>query len=166
MPWVWISIGSNQDRDRCIRGSVAQLQARFGPLRLSPVYESDPVGFQGQPFYNLVAGFACDWELSDLLALLRTLEDEFGRERQGPKFSPRTLDLDLLTYGDQVVDRGPVRLPRDEITRYAFVLRPLADVAGDECHPLLGTSYGALWAEFDASAQPLRPIAFWQDIPS
>lgn len=151
MPWVWVSIGSNLDRERCIRGAVAALRGRFGDLRLSRVFESEAVGFEGQPFYNLVAGFRTEADIPSLQAIFRALEDTFGRVRQGSKFSPRTLDLDLLTYGDDLV-RG------DEILGYAFVLGPLAELAGEERHPELGLTYRELWVGFDQASQPLRPV--------
>lgn len=151
MPWVWVSVGSNLDRERCIRGAVAALRARFGDLRLSRVFESEAVGFEGQPFYNLVAGFQTEADIPSLQALFRNLEDRFGRVRQGSKFSPRTLDLDLLTYGDDLIRE-------DEILGYAFVLGPLAELAGEEPHPELGLTYRELWAAFDQASQPLRPV--------
>ncbi|MFC1685277.1 2-amino-4-hydroxy-6-hydroxymethyldihydropteridine diphosphokinase, partial [Pseudomonadota bacterium] len=83
-----------------------------------------------------------------------------GRERCGEKFASRTLDIDLLTYGDQVIKEGKVEIPREEITRYAFVLLPLAEVAGDEQHPVLGLSYRELWQGFDGEGQVLAPVEF------
>jgi len=156
----WISIGSNQDRERCIRGAVHALRTRFGKLILSSVYESEAVGFDGQPFLNLVAGFDSDEPVSRLIAALRTIENGFGRIRGPNKFAPRTLDLDLLTYGDLTGTVDGCTLPRDEILRHTFVLGPLAEVAAQERHPANGRCYGELWRAFEKSAPPLRPIAF------
>ena len=64
----------------------------------------------------------------------------------------------MLTYGDLPLQAGRVVLPRDEITRYAFVLKPLAEVARDELHPLTGRTYGELWAAFDKTRQTLKPV--------
>jgi 2-amino-4-hydroxy-6-hydroxymethyldihydropteridine diphosphokinase len=91
---------------------------------------------------------------------MRAIEDAHGRTRGGDKFAPRTLDIDLLTYGDSVLNAGPLRLPRDEILKYAFVLGPLAEVAGAERHPVDGRNYAELWAAFNQAAQPLRPVEF------
>jgi len=160
MPRCWISIGSNQDRERCIRGAVTALRKRFGELILSRVYESEAVGFQGHPFYNLVAGIDTDEPAVRVRAALRAIEDAFGRVRGPEKFAPRTLDLDLLTYGDRVDGEDGQDLPRDEILTYAFVLGPLAEVAGREIHPVVGLSYRDLWERFGADEHPLAPVPF------
>lgn len=153
MPRVWVSIGSNIDRERHVRAAVAALRERFGDLVLSSVYETPSEGFDGDPFYNLVAGFDTELPPEQLHPLMRDIEDANGRRRDGPKFSARTLDIDLLTYGDAMTDRGGKALPRDEILKYAFVLGPLAEVAPDECHPEDGRSYGQLWAAFDPAGR-------------
>ncbi len=158
MPRVWVSVGSNQDRENSIRGGVRALRKRFGDLVLSGVYESEAVGFEGRPFYNLVAGFETEEDVAALNAAFRAIEDAFGRVRGPEKFAPRTLDIDLLTYGDFAGEVGGSVLPRDEILRYAFVLGPLAAVAGDEVHPVLERSYRELWDAFDQTVQPLTPV--------
>jgi len=156
----WVSIGSNQDRERCTRGAVHALRARFGGLILSSVYESEAVGFDGQPFFNLVAGFDSSEPVSALLTALRAIEDSFGRVRGPNRLAPRTLDLDLLTYGDLAGTTAGCTLPRDEILYHAFVLGPLAEVADQERHPASGRCYGELWRALEKSAQSLRPVVF------
>jgi 2-amino-4-hydroxy-6-hydroxymethyldihydropteridine diphosphokinase len=155
---VWLSLGSNIDRERNIRSALRHLAAEFGPLVVSRVYECEAVGFAGEPFYNLVVGIDSQRSPLDLARSMRAIEDAHGRTRGGDKFAPRTLDIDLLTYGDAVLEDGPLRLPRDEILKYAFVLGPLAEVAGAERHPLDGRSYAEIWAAFDQAAQPLWPV--------
>lgn len=155
MPRVWISVGSNIEREN-IRGGIVALRELFGDLVVSPVYETASVGFDGDPFFNLVVGFYSELPPRVLHGLMREIEARFGRERGGDKFSSRTLDLDVLTYGQIVSDDGGKHLPRDEIMRYAFVLAPLADVAGDERHPELKQSYRELWSEFDGARELRR----------
>lgn len=160
MTVVYLSIGSNVEPVRHVRDAVAELRADFGRLRLSPVYRNPAVGFQGDDFLNLVVGLETDLPPRDLSERLRAMEEAHGRRRGGPKFSSRTLDIDILTYGNDVLRDGRLVIPRDEILRYAFVLRPLADIAGSERHPETGQRYDALWSEKrHAWGEPvMRPV--------
>ena len=160
MPRGYLSLGSNIDRERSIRQAIYQLTEQFGEMTLSTIYESDAVGFEGEAFYNLVVGFDSElgWQL--IQQKLRQIEEENGRERGSEKFSSRTLDIDLLLYGDLNLQDQGVDLPRAEIFRYAFVLCPLAEIAGEARHPQSGESYAALWAAFadNSQSQPLRAV--------
>lgn len=160
MPRVWLSIGSNVDRERNIRSAVKTLRETWGKLMISRIYESEAVGCKGDRFFNLVVGFDSDDPIVELNARLRAIEDAHGRKRGPDKFAPRTLDIDLLTYGDAVVRAGSLELPREEITRYAFILKPLAELAGDQLHPTAGCTYGALWDAFNEAGQALWPAEF------
>lgn len=160
MSRVYVSIGSNINRDRNIRAGVADLRAHFGELTLSSVYESASVGFDGDNFYNLVASFETDEVVSKVTQILHEIENAHGRTREGPRFSSRTLDIDMLLYDDLVMHNGKLELPRDEITRNAFVLWPLAEIAPDLKHPVLKKTYANLWAAFDKDKQPLWPVGF------
>jgi 2-amino-4-hydroxy-6-hydroxymethyldihydropteridine diphosphokinase len=155
---AWLSLGSNVAPEQHIPQALRDLEALFGELRVSPVYESEAVGLEGDHFHNLVAGIHTDRSPRELVAALRRLEARHGRKRAQDKFASRTLDIDLLTYGDQIVDDGPIQLPRDEIMKYAFVLLPLSDVAGEEVHPLTGRTYSQLWEKFDLRDQRLWRI--------
>ncbi len=164
MTRVYISIGSNQDREKKICVALDRLQANFDELILSSVYESESVGFVGSNFYNMVVGFDTEMDIQSLYCLMRQIENDNGRLRKGNKFSDRTLDLDILTYGDYVGVAGELVLPRDEILENAFVLQPLAEIAPHDLHPVLDKTYAELWQDYDKSVQQLAVIDFdWAD---
>lgn len=165
MALVYVSIGSNIERDRYITSALDSLKSHFGELEISSVYESEAVGFKGDNFYNLVAGFSTELTLSELSSLLKQIEDQNGRCRKGPKFSGRTLDIDILTYDQLSGDCEGIQLPRDEITKNAFVLWPLAEIAGQEVHPVTEITYSQLWREYDKSRQKLWSVDFvWRGL--
>lgn len=155
---AYISIGSNIDPEQNVRASVSALRKAFGSVLLSPVYRSKAEGFDGDDFLNLVAAVDTDLKPASLSELLGEIETAHGRERGAEKFAARTLDMDLLTWGDCICELGNLRLPRDEIDRYAFVLRPLADLAPDDRHPVSRERYADLWEAFDDVGQVLWPI--------
>ena len=160
MPRIYISLGSNIDRETNTRAGVKALREEFGDLELSSVYESESVGFEGDAFYNMV--IACDvtGDVHSVNQALRAIEDDNGRDRSGPKFSSRTLDLDLLLYDDRVLDELGLKLPREEILHNAFVLWPLAEIAPQLTHPEAGKNYADLWQAFDKTKESLKPIEF------
>jgi len=158
--WVYISLGSNIDREALTRAGVASLRQYFGELILSSVYRSEAVGFQGEDFYNMVIALQTTEKPERVFQLLRQIEDEHGRDRSGPRFSSRTLDLDLLLYDDLVINKGKLQVPRDEILERAFVLWPLAEIAPNLRHPVVGHTYAELWHDFDKTKEKLQPIAF------
>ncbi|MCE8037841.1 2-amino-4-hydroxy-6-hydroxymethyldihydropteridine diphosphokinase [Halomonas sp. MCCC 1A11062] len=161
MAKVSVSIGSNIERERHITACLEALVATFDNLAVSRVFESVPVGFiDGRNFYNLVAVFDSDWSVGELQAWCKRIESEHGRRPGTPKFSPRTLDIDLLTVGDLCGEHDGVTLPRDEILHHAFVLLPLAELLPDTLHPEVGRTYAELWTEFEAADQRLWPVEF------
>jgi 2-amino-4-hydroxy-6-hydroxymethyldihydropteridine diphosphokinase len=157
---VYVGVGSNVERETNIRSGVEALHATFGKLVISPVYESPPVGFEGAPFYNLVVGFETDLDPLAVKKRLTAIEHRNGRERTGERFIERVLDLDLLLYGDLVTQGGELELPREDIECYAFVLKPLSDIAGDLRHPVSGRRIAEMWAAFDQAGQPLQRVHF------
>ncbi|SOB76804.1 2-amino-4-hydroxy-6-hydroxymethyldihydropteridinediphosphokinase [Marinobacter sp. LV10R510-11A] len=159
---VYISIGTNIDRERYVRAALDALAGWFGELGISPVYESEAVGFDGSPFLNLVVGVKTSLSVGELSRQFKQLEAENGRRPEAPKFSARTLDLDILTYGEAVGRMDGVELPRSEILNNAFVLRPLADLVPTVKHPVCRKSYLELWQNYN-TGQKLWPVDFnWQ----
>lgn len=158
MPRVYLSLGSNIDPPRHLRAAIHDLSQRFGELSLSTVYESEAVGFDGDNFYNLVAAFDSTEPVEEIAAVLREIEDRHGRDRSQPRFSARTLDVDLLLYGDAILHQNGLSLPRDEITKNAFVLWPLAEIAPQLQHPVLHQTMASLWQSFDRNKQQLWPV--------
>lgn len=155
MAEVFLGLGSNINRQKNIAFALEQLRQQFGALQCSAIYESEAVGFDGENFYNLVVKVETDLSVSELSSLLRKIEDAAGRDRSLPKFSPRTLDIDILLVDDLVGEIDGVSLPRDEILKNAFVLLPLSELAPDAVHPEVGKSYAELWRQFDHSKQKL-----------
>ena len=158
---AFVGVGSNLDPAANVRDGVAALKETFAEVRCSTVYQTEPVGFDGPPFYNLVAAIATDLDLEAVVARLRAIEDRFGRERPAGSsaFGNRTLDLDLLLFGERVTT-DPVPLPRRDVVEYAFVLGPLAELAPDRRHPTLGRTFAELWADYPPEAAAgMTPVA-------
>ncbi|MCR4302212.1 MAG: 2-amino-4-hydroxy-6-hydroxymethyldihydropteridine diphosphokinase [Sulfuricaulis sp.] len=160
MPRVYVGIGSNIDRETSVRGAVRELARHFGLLTLSPVYETRAFGFEGGNFYNLVVGFESAESIERIKEWLFQAETLFGRERQGDRYNSRTLDLDLLLYGDTVRHDDKVDLPHPDILRYAFVLRPLADIAPEVTHPEAGLTCSEIWKHLSGDKQGMRVVDF------
>lgn len=151
MERVYVCFGSNIEREANIGGGLRALAERFGALAVSTIYACPAVGFEGDAFYNGVAGFDTDEPVADVHAALHAIEARLGRDRRHPKFSPRTLDLDLLLFGDRILRNDELVLPRPEIDQVAFVLAPLAELAMDRLHPVHNEPFTRLWARFDGT---------------
>ncbi len=156
MTQVFLGLGSNIDPQQHIVAGLDALAQQFGELIISPVYESEAVGFDGDNFVNLVVGIDTGLSVGELSSVLKAIEDANGRERSGPKFSGRSLDIDILTYGEVCGLVDGVELPRDEVVKNAFVLQPLAQLAPQQRHPACGLSFAELWQAYN------RPQKLWQ----
>jgi 2-amino-4-hydroxy-6-hydroxymethyldihydropteridine diphosphokinase len=166
MATVYLGVGSNIERERYLAAGLDALQLQLGELVLSSVYESAAVGFEGQPFLNLVVRAETELGVGELARRLRHIELVHGRPENAARFGPRQLDIDILTYADLVGLFEGIELPRAEIAENAFVLCPLAELAPSALHPRLGQSYAALWDAYDRDAQPLRRVDFaWRGSP-
>lgn len=158
MTEVVIGIGSNIAPERHVQAALERLAERFGALDVSPIYRCPAVGFSGADFVNLVVAFESDEAIDVVQAGLREIEAAGGRDRAA-RDGARTIDLDMLLFGDIVFDNGDIRVPRADILDYAFVLRPLADIRPDARHPTDGRTYRELWRAFDRPGQPLSEIS-------
>lgn len=155
MPQVYVAAGSNVEPERHLAAAVAGLERAFGPLRVSPWYRNAAAGFTGADFINFAVGFETDWPVREVRARLHRIEEDCGRPRDAPKWAPRTMDLDILLYGDQVSEEPGLVLPRPDLLRRAYMLGPLADLAPDLVHPTAHVTIGELWQRFDRGAHPL-----------
>lgn len=147
MHQAYLSLGSNIDRENNIRSALYALEECFGALMVSPVYESEAVGFQGAEFFNLVVAVNTELSIEELVGHLKNIEDQHGRDRSGAKFSSRSLDIDLVTYDQRVGLFSGVELPRPELFYNAFVLLPMADLLGESIEPKTGQNYLSLAAQ-------------------
>ena len=134
------------------------MRESFGELIISPVYETPSEGFNGNPFYNLVIGFYTSLELDEIKIIFKNIEEKNGRVRTQEKFISRTLDIDLICYGDFVDDDGQA-IPHKDIELYAYVLKPLLDVAPNDIHPKLKISFLEIWEKFPDEKKKLKKVS-------
>lgn len=145
MSRAYLSLGSNVDAVTHLRAAVNALRERFGDVVLSPVYRTRAVGFDGPDFHNAAAIIDTDLDPHALNAWLHALEDAHGRDRSGPRYGDRTLDIDIVLFdGLSLEGAGNLRIPRPEL-KHAFVLRPLAEIAPDVVVPGTGRTLAQLW---------------------
>lgn len=156
MPQVYVSAGSNHNRQQNIAMALGRLKARFGRLQVSPVYESPAVNGKGAAYYNLAVGFETDESAAALRASLREIEEALGRDRSRPE--QVSIDLDLLLYGDSVETVAGCELPHPDLRRHRHVLQPLADIAADLVLPGTDRSLISLLAEPDMASQVLQAV--------
>ena len=154
MSTAWLSLGSNLAPEANLRAAAAALRGRFGAVVFSPVYRTPAVGFEGPDFLNAAAVLETTLDPFELNDWLHALEDAMGRDRSGPRFSSRPIDIDIVFFDDLVL-KGPgnLELPRPEL-RHAFVLKPLADLAPGHRVPDDGRSLAELWAAHPEAATP------------
>lgn len=158
MTAVYVAAGSNVEPVANLRRALEVLARHHPNLRCSTAWRNAAVGFEGEDFVNLVAAFDTNDELRAVLAQLHEAEAACGRARHAPKWAPRTMDLDLLLFGDAVIDEPGLTLPRPDLVRRAYMLGPVAELAPDLVHPTLGRTLGELWGAFDREAHPMQRV--------
>jgi 2-amino-4-hydroxy-6-hydroxymethyldihydropteridine diphosphokinase len=158
MPQVYVAAGSNVEPERHLAQAVAELEREFPGVRCSAWYRNRAVGFSGDDFINLVAGFTTALPVQALLERLQAIESRCGRGRDAPRWAPRTMDLDVLLYGDLVCEEPGLQLPRPDLLKRAYMLGPLAELAPQLRHPTAGVTIAELWRRFDRDAHPLERV--------
>ena len=159
MAIIFLGLGSNESPQENLKLAVRELKSRYGELALSRVYQSAAVGFSGADFLNLVVRLRSEDLPSAIRDEIELIHNLAGRDRSSDKWESRPLDIDLLLYNDLVLDDRLVRVPRDDILQYSFVLRPMAELAPQHRHPVTGKTMLEHWQEFDASSHPLEEMS-------
>lgn len=156
---VLVSMGSNIDAERNLAAALRRLRERCHVSSVSTVYESDPVGTTDQArFLNAAVLLETELTPAQLRSqVLRPIEHELGRVRTADKYGPRTIDLDISLYGDQVLELAGHRIPDPDILRHAHVAVPLADVAPEQRHPETGQGLGEIARELPRAGLRPRP---------
>ena len=158
MPDVYVAAGSNVEPEENLARALDELEQAFGDLAISPAYRNEAVGFAGPDFINLVVGFRTVEAPGEVKQTLERIEALCGRPRTAPKWGPRSMDLDILMYDQVVSDEPALVLPRPDLLRRAFMLKPLADLAPDLRHPTQHRTIGELWAEFPGADHALVAV--------
>ena len=155
---AYLSLGSNVRPEANLASALRALHERFGALLISPIYRTTAIGFDGPDFLNAAAILDSDLDVSTLNDWLHALEDAHGRDRSGPRFGDRPLDIDIVFYDDLVTaDPDNLRLPRPEL-KHAFVLKPLAEIAPGFVDPVSGKTLAELWAQSPERGLPLTAV--------
>ena len=150
MQQVFVSIGSNIDP----RNNIEEARIILGNLfdcTFSGLYETRAEGFEGNDFINSVVGFETDLQLIELRDKLKQIERKMGRTDIQKGMSDRIIDLDIILYGDQVIEDDDFDIPSKDIENYLFVLEPLAEIAGARHHPILNNTYSEMLIDLKAN---------------
>jgi len=161
---VHLGLGSNLGDRRANLAAALRLLSRMLRIEaVSSLYETEPVGGPPQaPFYNAVVRAECGLAPLALLRFVKNVETELGRRPYGQRWGPRPIDIDLLLHGDTVLQTPELELPHPRLAERAFVLAPLAELAPDLAHPVLGKTVGELLKAVDASGVRVIEGAGWE----
>jgi 2-amino-4-hydroxy-6-hydroxymethyldihydropteridine diphosphokinase len=162
MKLIYLSLGSNLGhREQHLERALTLIQSRIGPLeKVSSIYESEPWGYSGsQHFYNCCAILKTSLDPIELMELLLKIEQDMGRHREGHGYSDRIIDIDLLLYGDSLVNQPSLKVPHPSMADRKFVLVPLAEIAANQIHPATGKSIQKMLEECTDPSEP-KPIPY------
>ena len=156
---VFLSLGSNIDPKENLKYACRELEKAFGNIQISSVYRNKPIGFKGNDFLNMVVKVKSMFNPNEMLDFIRGLEAATGRDIATGTLDSRTLDIDMVLYGDLVHPEKPFKIPRNDIELYSFVLCPLAEIDPDGIHPVTGKTFKDLWEGFDQAEHPLDKVS-------
>jgi len=156
---VFVAAGSNVDPESNLERACAQIVHAWPDACFSRAYRNVAVGFEGPDFINLVVGFSAAQPLPLVIERLRGIETNCGRPRYAPKWASRTMDLDVLLFGDLVEKTTEYTLPRPDLLKRPYMLGPLAEIAPKVRHPTANKTIAELWAEFDRDGHEMNPVA-------
>jgi 2-amino-4-hydroxy-6-hydroxymethyldihydropteridine diphosphokinase len=155
---VFVAAGSNVEPETHLARAAAEIAHTWPDARFSRAYRNAAVGFEGPEFINLVCGFTTAQPLVAVIARLRAIETQCGRPRYAPKWASRTMDLDVLLFGDRVEKTSEYTLPRPDLLKRPYMLGPMAEIAPDVVHPVEGRTIGELWSAFDQDGHSMTPV--------
>ncbi|MFQ3362103.1 MAG: 2-amino-4-hydroxy-6-hydroxymethyldihydropteridine diphosphokinase [Woeseiaceae bacterium] len=158
MSHIYLGIGSNDKPKENIRLAIKELRGFFGKIQISPVYKNKAVGFKGEDFLNLVVAFHTELSVKELMKIIEKIHALSGRKRTSEKFSSRTLDIDLLLYGQDILNNGDLIVPREDILKYSFVLKPLSEMAPNLIHPETKQSIISHWKSMSSKSDDLQLV--------
>ena len=159
MSRVFVSIGSNINKEHNLRSCLNALQQIFRNIIKSWVYQSAAIGFEGADFYNMVVSLETTLTPSSVNRVFFEIEKKHGRKRSENQFVSRELDLDQLLYDDLIVDKNGVHLPHKDLDKHAYILKPMAEIAGDLVHPKVGQCFLELLQNLDRP-EPITRVPF------
>jgi 2-amino-4-hydroxy-6-hydroxymethyldihydropteridine diphosphokinase len=155
---VFVAAGSNVDPESHLERACAEIAHAWPDAYFSRAYRNVAVGFEGPDFINLVVGFSAAQPLPLVIERLRGIETNCGRPRYAPKWASRTMDLDVLLFGDLVEKTTDYTLPRPDLLKRPYMLGPLAEIAPKVRHPTANKTIAELWAEFDRDGHQMNPV--------
>jgi 2-amino-4-hydroxy-6-hydroxymethyldihydropteridine diphosphokinase len=156
---VYVAAGSNVAPVENLRRALDVLDRYFAPITVSRAYANAAVGFEGDDFVNLVVGFRTGLSVHEVIERLHEAETACGRERLAPKWAPRSMDLDILLFGDLVCTEPGLTLPRPDLLKRPYMLGPAAEIAPEIVHPIERRTLGELWRDLQATeSHAMQPV--------